>query len=405
MTKHPNIDDRALLDLVKRHAGEDFLRELLSWALHQVMEAEVGEITGAGKGERSPEERANLRNGYRRRDWDTRVGTIPLNIPKLREGSYMPSFMEPRRTSERAFAATIQEAYVNGVSTRSVDRLVQAMGASGVSKSQVSRLCEELDERVSAFRAQPIEGEWPYLWLDATYLKSRADRRIMSRATIIAVGANLETGCRAVLGVETGASEAETFWLSLLRNLADRGLRGVKLVIADDHSGLRAAAGRVFAGATLQRCRVHWMRNALDNVPVAQRPAVRAQLKTVFAEESQDKAVARWNSVAEEMRGRHSRLADLMDASRDDVLAYMGFPKAHWTKICSTNPLERVNCEVKRRTKAVGIFPNDEAIVRLVGAMMIETSDEWAAGRRYMSPESLAEIVSGEDDAPADGDA
>ena len=403
MTNHPN-DDMTLLDLVEKHAGDDFVRQLLSWALHKVMDAEVGELTGAGKGEHAPE-RETSRNGYRPRDWDTRVGTIPLNIPKLREGSYLPSFLEPRRISERAFAATIQEAYVNGVSTRSVDRLVRAMGASGVSKSQVSRLCQEIDGRVGDFRSQPLEGAWPYLWLDATYLKSRADGRIASRAAIIALGANLESAQRAILGVETGASEAESFWLPLLRDLANRGLRGVKLVIADDHGGLRSAAGRAFAGATLQRCRVHWMRNALDNVPAAHRPAVRALLKTIFAEESQGKAIERWNVVADEMRGRHRGLADLMDASRDDVLAYMGFPKAHWTKICSTNPLERVNCEVKRRSRRVGIFPNDKAVVRLLGGMMIETNDEWAAGRRYMSPESLAEIYSGEGDAPADGDA
>jgi putative transposase len=279
---------------------------------------------------------------------------------------------------------------VHGVSTRSVDNLVKAMGASGVSKSQVSRLVEEIDERVNAFLSRPLEGEWPYVWIDATYVKAREAGRIVSTATIIAVGVNTD-GRREVLGVATGPSEAETFWKSFLRSLADRGLRGVKLVIADDHKGLRAAASKVFH-ASLQRCRVHWMRNAMAHVPAKQRPAVMAMIKTIFAQETAADAHAQWKSVADALRERAPRLAELMDEAREDVLAYTAFPKEHWPQIASTNPLERLNGEVKRRSNVVGIFPNDRAVIRLVGALMLEQNDEWAVSRRYMSLESLTPV-------------
>ena len=285
----------------------------------------------------------------------------------------------------------IQEAYVHGVSTRAVDDLVRAMGGSGVSKSQVSRLCAEIDERVQAFLTRPLEGAWPYLWLDATYIRVRENGRIISRAVIIAVAVN-EDGRREVLGVATGPSEAETFWTGFLRSLADRGLRGVKLVVADDHKGLRAAARRVF-DATHQRCRVHWLRNALAHAPAKSRTAVAAMLKTIFAQETKAEAEAQWDAVADALREKNDRLGAMMDASRDDVLAYMDFPREHWAQISSTNPLERVNKEIKRRSDVVGIFPNDAAIIRLVGALMIETNDEWAVARRYMGLESLARIT------------
>ena len=249
--------------------------------------------------------------------------------------------------------AVIQEAYVHGVSTRAVDDLVRAMGGGGVSKSQVSRLCAEIDERVRAFLERRIEGRWPYLWLDATYLKVREDGRIVSRAVIVAVAVN-EDGRREVLGVATGPSEAEVFWTKFLRSLADRGLRGVKLVIADDHKGLRAAAGRVF-GATSQRCRVHWARNALAHVGAKHRGAVSAMLKTIFAQESKAGAVKQWGEVADALRVRHAKLGEMMDASRDDVLAYMDFPREHWPQIASTNPLERLNREIKRRSEVTSV--------------------------------------------------
>ena len=384
-------DDRmTLMELVEKQADGDLVREMLAFAAGRIMEAEVETRAGAAKGARSPL-REVQRNGYRERDWDTRAGRIALEIPKLRKGSYFPSFLEPRRTAEKALVAVIQESYVHGVSTRSVDDLVKAMGAGGMSKSQVSRLCAEIDERVNAFLSRPLEGCWPYLWLDATYLKVREGGRIVSRAVIIAVAVN-EDGKREVLGVATGPSEAETFWTEFLRSLASRGLRGVKLVIADDHKGLRAAARRVF-NATHQRCRIHWMRNALAHAPAKQRTAIAAILKTIFAQETKVEAEAQWAIVADALREKQPKLGTLMDASRDDVLAYMSFPREHWPQIASTNPLERVNREVKRRADVIGIFPNDEAIIRLVGALMLETNDEWAVARRYMSLETMARIT------------
>jgi putative transposase len=384
-------DERmALLELVEQSADADLVREMLAFAAERIMDAEVELLTGASKGARTTL-RENHRNGYRDRDWDTRAGRIELAIPKLRKGSYFPSFLEPRRTAEKALVAVIQEAYVHGVSTRAVDDLIKAMGAGGMSKSQVSRLCAEIDVRVNAFLSRPLEGAWPYLWLDATYLKVRDGGRIVSRAVIVAVAVN-EDGKREVLGIATGLSEAEAFWTDFLRNLADRGLRGVKLVIADDHKGLRAAARRVF-DATHQRCRVHWMRNALVHAPAKQRSAVAAMLRTIFAQETAADAVAQWDVIADALRDKQPKLGALMDASREDVLAYMDFPREHWPQIASTNPLERVNREIKRRADVVGIFPNDDAIVRLVGALMLETNDEWTVARRYMSLETLARVT------------
>ncbi len=383
-------DERmALIELIEKGADSDLVRELLAFAAERMMELEVEAKTGVPAGARSPD-RLNHRNGYRERGWDTRVGRIDLAIPKLRKGSYFPSFLEPRRTAEKALTAVIQEAYVHGLSTRSVDDLVRAMGGSGISKSQVSRLIEEIDERVNAFLARPIEGPWPYLWIDATYVKVREAGRIVSLAVIIAVGVNSD-GRREVLGVSTGLSGAEPFWKAFLRSLADRGLRGVKLVIADDHKGLRAAAAKVF-NASHQRCRVHWMRNALAHVPPKQRSAVVAMLKTIFAQETAEAAHAQWKQVADALRERFPKLAELMDGSRDDVLAYMAFPREHWGQIASTNPLERLNGEIKRRSDVVGIFPNDRAVLRLVGALMLEQNDEWAVSRRYMSLESLVAL-------------
>jgi len=383
-------DDRmALIAMIEKSADTDLVRDMLAFAADRLMDAEVEARTCAAHGMRAPARQVQ-RNGYRERTWDTRAGRIDLEIPRLRRGSYFPSFLEPRRTAEKALTAVIQEAYVHGVSTRSVDDLIKAMGASGVSKSQVSRLVEEIDERVNAFLTRPIEGEWPYVWIDATYVKARTGGRIVSTATIIAVGVNTD-GRREVLGVATGPSEAEVFWKNFLRTLADRGLRGVKLVVADDHKGLRAAASKVFH-ATMQRCRVHWMRNALAHVPAKQRPAVIAMIKTIFAQETAQDARTQWKAVADALRERAPKIAELMDAACDDVLAYTAFPKEHWPQVSSTNPLERLNGEIKRRSDVVGIFPNDQAVIRLVGALMLEQNDEWAVGRRYMSLESLAPV-------------
>jgi transposase-like protein len=381
-------DKVALIDLIEKSGDAGFVRDLLAFAAERLMEAEVEGLTGAAKGERIAT-RLNIRNGYRDRAWDTRLGRIDLRIPKLRKGSYFPGFLEPRRTAERALAAVIQEAYVQGISTRSVDELVQAMGLSGVSKSEVSRICAEIDERVGAFLNRPIEGEWPYLWIDATYVKVREGGRIISTAVIIAIAVNTD-GRREVLGLATGPSEAEPFWTMFLRSLLDRGLRGVKLVVADDHKGLRAAADRVLH-AGVQRCKVHFARNLLAHVGPSQRAMVAAMLKTIFTQESAEAARRQWRQVADTLRPRFAKLAELMDGAEDDVLAHMAFPKEHWPQLASTNPLERVNGEIKRRTNVVGIFPNTGAIVRLVGALLLEQHDEWAVARRYMTLETLAE--------------
>jgi putative transposase len=374
--------------LIEKSADADLLREMITFLTNRLMDLEVEGITGAAYGERSAS-RSNSRNGYRERAWDTRVGSIDLKIPKLRKGSYFPAFLlDPRRTAEKALAAVVQEAYVQGVSTRSVDDLLKTLNISGISKSEVSRLCGEIDERVQTFLNRPIEGTWPYLWIDATYVKVREGGRIVSVAVIIAVAVNTD-GRREVLGLAVGPSEAEPFWTKFLRSLTARGLRGVKLVISDAHEGLKAAAAKVF-GATWQRCRIHFMRNAMASVNAKQRGIVAAAIGTVFVQETKEAAHAEWKAVADRLRERFPRVAALMDEAEHDVLAYMSFPRAHWKQIHSTNPIERLNLEVKRRTNVVQIFPNEAAIVRLVGALMLEQNDEWAVGRRYMSLETMA---------------
>ena len=378
-----NMDVQALLG---KSADADFLREMIGFAAQRLMDLEVGGLTGAAYGEKNPERLAQ-RNGYRERDWETRAGTVELRIPKLRKGSYFPGFLEPRRLAEKALTAVIQEAYIQGVSTRSVDELVKAMGMSGISKSQVSRLCAEIDERVHAFLDRPIEGDWPYLWIDATYVKVREAGRIVSVAVIIAIAVNTD-GVREVLGMSVGPSEAEPFWTNFLRSLTRRGLRGVKLVISDAHEGLKAAAAKVLK-STWQRCRVHFIRNALAHAGKGQRQMVLAMINTVFAQDTQETAVAQWRTVADQLRTKFPKLAGLMDKSEADVLSFMSFPKAHRTQIHSTNPLERLNAEIKRRTDVVGIFPNEAAITRLVGALLLEQNDEWQLQRRYMQLEGL----------------
>ena len=381
------IDRMTLKDLIEKGSDTDLLREMMTFVVNRMMDLDVESLTGAAHGERSAT-RSTQRNGYRERAWETRACTVDLAIPKLRKGSYFPAFLEPRRASEKALTAVIQEAYVHGASTRSVDDLVKAMGMTGISKSQVSRLCEDIDDRVKTFLERPIEGHWPYLWIDATYVKVREGGRIVSVAVIIAVAVNTD-GRREVLGLAVGPSEAEPFWSKFLRSLTARGLRGVKLVISDAHEGLKAAAKKVF-GATWQRCRVHFMRNAMAHAGVKQRAMVAAAIRTAFVQETREAAHAEWRAVADRLRERFPRLSKLMDDAEHDVLGYMAFPKEHWAQLHSTNPIERLNREVKRRTNVVAIFPNEAAIVRLVGALMLEQNDEWAVCRRYMTLETLA---------------
>ena len=379
----------ALAELAEKGADIDVLRQMVQFMAQRLMELDVQGRCGAGYDEKTPE-RINSRNGYRERTWETRTGTVELKIPKLRQGSYFPEFLEPRRTAEKALTAVIQEAYIQGISTRSVDELVKALGMSGVSKSQVSRLCGELDERVGAFLNRQIEGDWPYLWIDATYVKTREAGRIVSVAVIVAVAVNTD-GQRQVLGMKVGASEAEPFWTEFLRSLMRRGLRGVRLVVSDSHEGIKAAISKVLK-ATWQRCRVHFMRNALAYAPKTQRRMVSAAIATVFAQESAANAHEQWRIVADQLRGKFPKIGALMDSAEHEVLAYMDFPRAHWLQIHSTNPLERQNAEIKRRTNVVGIFPNDRAVTRLVGAILLEQSDEWALQRRYMQLEGLQSL-------------
>jgi putative transposase len=384
----------ALAELLRKadaEPGFDVLREGARVLAEALMELEVSRHVGAGRHERTPE-RTGQRNGSRERAWDTRVGTVALRVPRVRDGSYFPALLEPRTRAERAVLAVVQEAYVGGVSTRRVDDLVKALGMEGVSKSQVSRICAELDGEVERFRSRPLEGPYPYLWLDATFVKAREDGRVVSQAVVVAVGVTAD-GVREVLGCDVGPSEDGAFWLGFLRALVARGLRGVRLVTSDAHEGLRQAIGAVLHGAAWQRCRVHFLRNALAFVPKAAAQLVAATIRTVFAQPTAEAARAQWRQVADSFRARWPRLAELMDEAGTDVLAYLAFPPAHWRQLWSTNPLERLNKELKRRTDVVGIFPNAAAVIRLVGALLAEQHDEWQVGRKYFGAESMAALT------------
>jgi putative transposase len=384
----------ALLDALSVGEGTDFVRELAQWALQQLIEVEAADVIGADRWERDPG-RVTHRNGHRPRVLSTKAGDLQLGIPKLRKGSFFPEILEPRRRIDQALYAVVMEAYVNGVSTRSVDDLVAAMGVdTGISKSEVSRICAGLDERVAAFRNRTLGHiAFPYIYLDATYIHVRDDAlgQVVSRAVVIATGITAN-GDREILGVDIGDSEDETFWTRFLRSLRDRGLGGVRLVISDAHAGLTASVRKCFTGASWQRCRVHYARNLLATVPKAHVEFVAAAFRSVFALGTKNEVEARWDEVADTLDGRFPKAAESMRDVRTDVLAFAAFPRAHWRKIWSNNPLERLNKEVKRRSNVVGIFPNDRAAIRLIGAVLADQHDEWAIARRYLSETSMTEL-------------
>lgn len=388
-----SLNSFAVLEWIRKIQGEeqiDFLRELVQMFAQSLIDAEATQKVGANSYERT-EERKTQRNGYRKREWNTRLGTLDLKIPKLRQGSFFPSILEPRRRAEQALAAVVQEAYVNGVSTRKVDDVVRALGLDGISKSEVSRLCKQLDEEIQQFKGRPLEREYPYVWLDATFPKVREGGRVQRMAFVIAIGVT-DTGEREVLGFDIGTSEDRAFWTEFLRGLKERGLRGVRLVISDAHLGLRQAISEVLTGAAWQRCKVHPRRNVLSQVPKKQQPMVAAIIRTIFAQPTQEAVRGQRRRVVEELRGKFPKAMQILEAAEEDVLAFMALPGEHWRQICSTNPLERMGREMRRRMDVVGIFPNRESVLRLMGSILQEQHEEWMVSRRYFSLESMAKL-------------
>jgi transposase-like protein len=385
------MDVTAFIGKLLEQDDVDALREGVQVLAQLVMEAEVTGQIGAGHYERSSD-RTAYRNGYRTRRWDTRVGTIELKIPKVSAGAYFPSLLEPRRRAEKALHAVVVEAYVNGVSTRKVDDLVRALGIDGISRSEVSRICKSLDEQVKTFLHRPIESECPYLWLDATFHKVREQNRVVSVATVVAVGVTA-TGERTILGAATGASEDHQFWVSFLRQLVRRGLKGVRLVVSDAHEGLRQAIAKVLHEASWQRCRVHFMRNLLSVVPRTAQETVAAIVRTVFSQPDHASAMAQLTDVVKMLSPKFPEAAALLEHAAEDVLAHMHFPREHRRRLHSTNPLERLHKEVKRRTRVVGIFPTRDSLMRMVGTLLAEQDDEWqVSDRRYFSLGSMAKV-------------
>ncbi len=369
----------------------DVLRESLRWLVGQLMEVEVSELIGAELGERRPDDRVTHRNGYRPRRWDTRAGEIELQIPKLRQGSYFPSFLAPRRRSEQALVSVVQQAYVCGVSTRRVDQLVESLGLR-ISKSEVSRICAGLDEQVEAFRSRPLEGRYPYLFVDAKVENVRDGGRVVRKCVVIAHGVH-ETGRREIIGLDVGEAETEAFWREFLRGLVARGLVGVQLTISDAHAGLKAALAQVL-GAPWQRCTVHFLRDALGHARKDQHGLLAALIRPIFNAESHGQARDRLSEAVAGLEGRLPKVAAMLEAAEDDVLAFYAFPSDHWRKLRSTNPLERFNREIGRRTDVVGIFPDDASLIRLASMIAIEQNDEWLVGRRYLSAHSMEPLLS-----------
>ena len=386
--------ERMTAEEVVRHLledadGADLVRDSLRWLVQQLMEAEVTDLIGAAHGERT-EDRVTWRNGYRPRRWDTRAGELELRIPKLRQGSYFPSFLEPRRRSEQALLAVVQQAYVCGVSTRRVDQLVESLGLR-VSRSEVSRICRGLDEQVAAFRERPLEGDYPYLWLDGKVEKVRDGGRVVSKAVVIAYGVH-ESGRREILGFDVGEAETEAFWRDFLRSLLARGLTGVQLVVSDAHEGLKAAIARLL-GCPWQRCSVHFLRDCLGHARKDQHGLLAALIRPIFNADSAGQARERLGEAIAALEDRLAKVAGMLADSEEDILAFYAFPAAHWSKLWSTNPLERFNKEIGRRTDVVGIFPDDRSLIRLVGMLCLEQNDEWLVGRRYLSAAAMEPLL------------
>jgi len=395
-----------LLEAIRAGDGTDTLREAMRLVLQELIEAEASEVIGAARYERT-DERTTHRNGSRTRLLSTKAGDVKLHIPKLREGSFFPALLEPRRRIDRALWAVVMEAYVHGVSTRKVDDLVAALGIEqGVSKSEVSRICAELDAVVGPFRERRLDHvAFPYVFLDATYVKAHEGASVVSKAIVIATGVTAK-GDREVLGLAVGDSEDGAFWTAFLRSLRSRGLAGVHLVISDAHEGLKGAIASVLLGSAWQRCKVHFLRNVLSRIPKGSAEMVLAAIRTVFAQPDAASAREQLDEIVEKLTPRFPVAAEMLAEAREDLLAYTAFPVAHWRKIWSTNPLERVNKEVKRRTDVVGIFPNEAAVTRLSGAVLLELHDEWqVATRRYLSEGSMALLDRlGDDDASKEVD-
>jgi putative transposase len=373
---------------VLRDEHGDVIRESVRAVAQELMEAEVSELIGAERGERT-EDRATHRNGYRPRRWDTRAGEIELQIPKIRQGSYFPSFLQPRKRSEQALVSVVQQAYVCGVSTRRVDQLVESLGLR-ISKSEVSRIAGLLDEQVAAFRERPLEGRYPYLFVDAKIEKVRDGGRVQRKAVVVAHAVH-ETGRREIIGLDIGEAETEAFWTEFLRSLVARGLVGVQLAISDAHPGLKAALAKVL-GAPWQRCTVHFLRDLRGHARTDQHDALGAVIRSLFTAPDRDEAGRRLADAVVQLQARLPKVAALLEEAEDDVLAFYAFPSEHWPKLRSTNPLERFNREIGRRTDVVGIFPDDPSVIRLVSMLAIEANDEWLVGRSYISQKSMATL-------------
>ncbi len=383
----PTIALKEYLINIGLEEDADFLQQGVQLLSQMLMEVEVEQQIGAGKHERNPE-RKNYRNGHRQRTWKTRVGEIDLAIPKLRKGSYFPSLLQPRRPAEKALLAVVQEAYLKGVSTRKVDALLKALGLTGIDKSEVSRINKELSHVVDEFRNRPLQASYPYIWLDATYFKVRQNHRVVSMAFVIGVGVD-ETGERHLLGFDLGASEEKAFWLAFLRSLVKRGLKNVQLIISDAHEGLKEALSQVFTGASWQRCRVHFMRNILALIPKKDKCAVADAVRMIFDQPDRFTAGVQLHKLAQSLQNYYPKAAQLLIEAEEDILAYKMFPREHWRRIHSINPLERMHKEVKRRTNVVGVFPDQGSVFRLAGMLLIEIDDDWRVGRRYFQEDSM----------------